>query len=166
VNTVKAWLSVLEATFQVVVLRPWSANIGKRLVKAPKVYFTDTGLLCHLVQLRDPAHASASPMAGAILETAVVSEIVKTLHARGERPLIHFWRTSAGAEVDVLVEVLGKLVPLEVKLSATPRPTMAAGIAALRRDLPERVMPGYVIHSGDVRLPLGEGVVALPFAEL
>lgn len=73
VNTVKAWLSVLEATFQVVILRPYFANVGKRLVKTPKVYFTDTGTLCYLVGLRDPAHAAASPLAGAIFETAVVS---------------------------------------------------------------------------------------------
>ncbi len=63
-NTVKAWLSVLEASFQVVVVRPYFANIGKRLVKTPKVYFTDTGTLCNLVGLRDPGHAASGPMAG------------------------------------------------------------------------------------------------------
>ncbi len=64
VNTVKAWLSVLEATHQIFIVRPYFANVGKRLVKAPKVYFTDTGTLCHLTGLRDPDHAAFGPLAG------------------------------------------------------------------------------------------------------
>lgn len=64
VNTAKAWLSALEATFQVIVLRPYHANVGKRLVKTPKVYFTDTGMLCYLAGLKDPAHAAAGPLGG------------------------------------------------------------------------------------------------------
>jgi predicted AAA+ superfamily ATPase len=64
VNTAKAWLSVLEATFQVIVLRPYHADAGKRLVKTPKVYFTDTGTLCYLAGLKDPQHAAAGPLGG------------------------------------------------------------------------------------------------------
>jgi len=96
VNTAKAWLSILEATFQVIVLRPCFANAGKRLVKTPKVYFTDTGTLCHLAGLRDPEHAAAGPLGGAIFETAVLLEIVKAFINRGEEPRVYFWRTSAG----------------------------------------------------------------------
>ena len=166
VNTVKAWLSVLEATCQVLVLRPYYANIGKRLVKTPKVYFTDMGTLCYLVGLRDPEHAASGPLGGAIMETAVLGEIVKTLTHRGMEPRVFFWRTMAGAEVDILVETESRLVPIEVKLSATPRPAMAAVLRRFQRDFGGRAMPGYVIHPGNVRLPLGEGVTALPFAEL
>jgi predicted AAA+ superfamily ATPase len=166
VNTAKAWLSVLEATYQVIILRPYFANIGKRLVKSPKLYFTDVGMLCYLAGLRDPAHAASGPMGGAIFETAVLTEIVKTYLHRGEEPRVYFWRTSTGTEVDILVETDGHIVPIEVKLSATPRPAMAKGIVALREDLGERVLPGYVVHPGDIRLPLGPGVTALPFAKL
>ena len=166
VNTVRAWLSVLEATYQVVVLRPYFANVGKRLVKTPKVYFTDVGTLCYLVGLRDGQHASAGPMGGPILETAVLSELLKASWHRGVEPRVHFWRTSAGREVDFLVEDGPSLVPLEVKLSATPRPVMAAGIDVLREDLGERVGEGYLVHPGDSRLPLRPGTVALPFGEL
>jgi uncharacterized protein len=165
-NTVKAWLSVLEASFQVVVVRPYFANIGKRLVKTPKVYFADVGTLCHLVGLEDPRHAASGPMAGAIFETAVLAELVRTLAHRGEDPRIHFWRTSAGQEVDFLVEAGGRLVPIEVKLSATPRPAMASSIESLRSSLGPAVSPGYLVHPGDVRLPLGRDVVALPFGSL
>ncbi|MDS4019786.1 MAG: ATP-binding protein, partial [Candidatus Competibacter sp.] len=165
VNTIKAWLSVLEATFQVIVLRPYFANVGKRLVKTPKVYFTDTGTLCYLAGLRDPEHAAAGPLGGAIIETAVLAEIVKTFWHRGEEPQVYFWRTATGVEVDVVVEVGGRIVPVEIKLSATPRPAMAAGILALRQDLGEKVEPGYVIHPGEIQLPLAPGVRALPFIE-
>ena len=166
VNTIKAWLSVLEATYQVIVLRPYFANVGKRLVKTPKVYFADVGTLCHLAGLRDPDHAASGPMGDAIMETAVLSEIVKTLAHRGDDPHVYFWRTSAGSEVDFVVETGGKLVPIEVKLSATPRPAMAAAIRTLQQDLGAAALPGYVVHPGDIRLPLGPGVTALPFADL
>jgi predicted AAA+ superfamily ATPase len=165
-NTVKAWLSVLEATYQVIVLRPYFANIGKRLVKAPKVYMADTGTLCHLVGLGDPAHAARGPMAGAILETAVVVEIVKRFLHRGTEPRLFFWRTSGGDEVDVVVEREGQLIPIEVKLSATPEPRMAGPITQFARDLAGSVLPGYCVHPGTVRLPLGRDVTALPFSEL
>jgi len=166
VNTAKAWLSVLEATFQVIVLRPWHANVGKRLVKTPKVYLTDTGLLCYLAGLKDPDHAAAGPLGGAIFETAVLLEIVKAFINRGEEPRVHFWRTSLGAEVDLIVEAEGKLIPIEVKLSTTPRTGMASGIRSFQDDIGDSAAPGWVIHPGKVRLPLAPGVVALPFSEL
>jgi len=166
VNTAKAWLSVLEATFQVVVLRPYFANVGKRLVKTPKIFFSDTGILCHLVGLKDPEHAASGPMGGAIFETAVIAEIFKSYVHRGDDPKIYFWRTSAGAEVDLLVDSGGNLIPIEVKLSATPRPDMAKSVRSLQKDLGARVAPGYVVHPGDIRLPLAENVTALPFSDL
>ena len=166
VNTIKAWITVLEATYQVIVLRPYDANVGKRLVKTAKVYFMDTGTLCHLAGLRDAGHAASGPMGGAIMETAVLSEIVKALTHGGIAPQVFFWRTSAGTEVDFVVACAGKLVPIEVKLSATPRPGMAASIRTMRRDFGDQAMAGYVVHPGDVQLPLGPGVTAHPFTDL
>lgn len=166
VNTAKAWLSILEATYQVIVLRPYFENVGKRLVKTPKVYFTDVGTLCYLAELKEPGHAASGPMGGAIMETAVLSEIVKTITHRGMEPQVYFWRTIAGSEVDIIVKTAGKLVPIEVKLSATPRPGMAATVKTFQKDLGDLSARGYVVHPGDVTLPLGSGVTALPFTEL
>lgn len=166
VNTAKSWISVLEATFQILVLRPYFGNIGKRLVKSPKIYFTDIGILCYLAGLKDPEHAAKGPMGGTIFETAVLMEIVKTIMNRGEEPHLYFWRTSAGVEVDIIVEAEGQLVPVEVKLSATPRPSMADGIKVFRQDFSSKASPGFVIVPGNVRLPLGKDITALPFSEL
>ena len=166
VNTIKAWLSVLEATYQVIVLRPYFANIGKRLVKTPKVYFCDVGTLCYLVGLKESGHAASGPMGGAILETAVLSEIVKTLTHRGIDPQVYFWRTQAGTEVDFVIQTPEELVAIEVKLSSTPRPAVARAIKTLQRDMERVAMPGFVVHPGDIRLPLAPGATAVPFADL
>lgn len=157
---------MLEATYQVTVLRPYFANVGKRLVKRPKVYFTDVGTLCYLAGLKDPEHASSGPMGGAIMETAVVSEVVKTLTHRGITPGIYFWQTTAGTEVDLVVETEGKQVPIKVKLSATPHPAMASAVKRFQKNFGNKAMPGYVVASRGDDASLGSGVAVLPFAEL
>jgi predicted AAA+ superfamily ATPase len=93
-------------------------------------------------------------------------EIVKYFLHRRIEPRIWFWRTSSGLEVDFIVEEHGRLIPVETKLSATPRPGMASEIRSLRKDMGDKVASGYIIHPGDIRLPLGPDVVALPFAEM
>jgi predicted AAA+ superfamily ATPase len=165
-NTVKAWLAVLQATYQIVLLRPYFANVGKRLVKTPKVYFSDVGTLCYLVGLKDAEHAASGPMGGAIIETAVVSEIQRRLTHAGVDPEMYFWRTSAGSEVDIVAAYNGTLVPIEVKTSSTPRPAMAAGIRAFQEDMGPRAADGFLIHPGDTGLPMGPRVSALPFGAL
>ena len=166
VNTAKAWISILEASFQIFILRPYYANIGKRLVKAPKVYFTDTGLLCYLVGLRDIEHAASGPMGGAIFENLIVAELFKIYIHRGEEPALYYWRTAAGSEVDMVIETQDQLVPIEIKQSETPRPEMAKEIVNFQKDFEGKASQGYVIHPGSMTLPLGKGVVTLPFANL
>ncbi|MFH1175937.1 MAG: ATP-binding protein [Acidobacteriota bacterium] len=166
VNTVKAWLSILEATYQVIVLRPYWANVGKRLVKSPKVYFTDTGTLSYLAGLQDPSHAANGPLGGPLLETAVITEVLRSLAHRGIEPQLYFWRTATGVEVDLVVDTGPTLVPIEVKLSSTPNPAMARGIEAFRRDIGPRAIRGFVVHPGNITLPLGPDAVALPLSAL
>lgn len=166
VNTAKNWISILEASFQIFILRPYYANIGKRLVKSPKVYFTDTGLLCYLVGLRDTEHAASGPMGGAIFENLVVAEFFKIYIHRGEEPALYYWRTAAGSEVDLVIETQDRLIPLEIKLSETPRPEMAKEIVNFQKDFEGKAGQGYVIHPGQMTLPLGKGVMTLPLANL
>ncbi len=166
VNTIKHWISVLEASFQILILQPYHANINKRLVKTPKVYFVDTGLLCYLCGLKDPEHAASGPMGGSIFETAVITEVYKTLVHRGIIPNLYFWRTSAGVEIDLIIDTGNTLIPLEVKLSSTPQPKMANSIKTIMKDLSDKINHGYVIHTGNSKLPLAPGITALPFSNL
>ena len=99
------------------------------------------------------------------METAVLSEIVKSATHRGLTPQVFYWRTRAGTEVDIVVESGGKLVPIEVKLSATPWLGMTAAIGTLQKDPGSDAMPGYVVRPGDIRFPLGAGAIALPFSD-
>jgi len=96
----------------------------------------------------------------------VFAEVLKVIVHRGEEPRLYFWRTASGAEVDILVETAGRLVPVEAKLSSTPMPSAASGIERFRRDFGDRAGTGYVIHPGDVRLPLSPGARAIPFADI
>jgi predicted AAA+ superfamily ATPase len=166
INTVRAWLGVLEASYQVIILRPYFSNISKRLVKSPKIYFTDVGTLCYLTGLRDSDHLAAGPMSGAVFETFVISQIYKRLLNRGIEPSVYFWRTATGTEVDILVEEQGVLHPIEVKATATPRPSMASGIASLSKDLGDKVGKGYVVHMGELTLPLAPNIEAIPIWRL
>ncbi|MEW6720118.1 MAG: ATP-binding protein [Thermodesulfobacteriota bacterium] len=166
VNTARAWVSVLEDTGQILLLPPYSCDVGSRLVRTPKVYLSDVGTLCYLAGLRDAEHAMSGPMGGAIFETAVVGEIARRLSGRGERPRMHFWRTSTGFEVDLIVETGDRRIPLEIRASATPDAAMARNIVSLRKRLYGRLEKGFVVHPGDAALPLGPDAVALPFADL
>jgi hypothetical protein len=118
-NTARAWISVLEASYVVFQLRPHHANFSKRLVKSPKLYFYDTGLLCWLLGIQEADQLATHPLRGHIFETFVVSELVKTRVNRGDRAAFHFWRDSNGNEVDVIVEVGTKLIPIEIKSGQT-----------------------------------------------
>lgn len=165
VNTVKAWLYVLEACYLVMIIRPWFRNQGKRLVKTPKVYFLDVGLLCHLCGLDNAATLRLGPMAGPIMETLVIGEIFKTMSHRGLTPRLTFWRTSTGREVDLIIETKGRIIPVEIKASATSWPKMAEHIEVFRADYPE-AEKGWVIYSGNEVLPAGKHATAWPVTAL
>jgi len=117
--TARRWLSTLETGFLVYLLRPHHRNFNKRLVKSPKLYFLDTGLLCYLLRIRTPEDLVSHALRGAIFETFVVSELLKNYHNRGEQPDLYFWRDSAGHEVDLIIERGDRLIPVEVKSGET-----------------------------------------------
>lgn len=118
-NTAKAWISVLEASYLLFLLRPHHANFSKRLIKSPKLYFHDTGLLCWLLGIQHPDQLATHPLRGQIFETFVISELRKWFLNRGAPALFHFWRDSNGNEVDLLIEADGGLMPVEIKSGQT-----------------------------------------------
>lgn len=127
--TIKSWLSVLEASHLIYLLRPHHRNLGKRLVKSPKVYMLDLGLASYLTGLHTASAIAQGPSAGALVESAVVAEWVKLFRQRGERPPLYYYRSSAGDEVDLIIEYDGCVHGLEIKATATPRPEHAAQLA-------------------------------------
>ena len=118
-NTARAWISVLEASYILFQLRPHYVNFSKRLIKSPKLYFYDTGLVCWLLGIREASQLATHPLRGSIFETLIIAELVKTRLNKGERATFHFWRDSNGNEVDVIADVGTKLMPIEIKSGQT-----------------------------------------------
>jgi len=118
-TTARRWISVLEASFIVMLLRPHHKNFGKRLIKSPKLYFLDTGLLCYLLQVRNPHELFQRAERGAVFESFVVSELYKNFLHRGEEPRLYFWRDASGHEVDLLIDTGTRLIPIEIKSAKT-----------------------------------------------
>ena len=147
-NTAKAWISVLEASYLVFLLRPHHANFNKRLVKMPKLYFYDTGLVSWLLGIRTAEQLVTHPLRGSIFETFVIAEVLKNQLNRGERPQIAFWRDSNGNEVDLLVEVGQHLVPVEIKSGKTLVRDSYAGLEKWRTLARERCGEPVLVYGG------------------
>jgi uncharacterized protein len=114
-KTVSNWLAVLQASYIVYLLKPWYGNLSKRLIKSPKLFFYDTGLVCNLLQIRGGEDLAYHPLRGNLFETFVVSETLKYYHNRGIRPPLSFFRESNGTEIDLLITEGNKIYPLEIK---------------------------------------------------
>ena len=128
VDTARRWVSVLKASFILFLLTPHHLNFNKRLVKSPKLYFFDTGLLCQLLGIREAGQIITHPLRGAIFENYVVAEVAKAyLHHRRTPPLF-FWRDRTGHEIDLLIDEAGKLFPVEIKSSQTVSGDMLDGL--------------------------------------
>lgn len=127
-KTAEAWLSVLETSYVVYRLQPYHQNWGKRLTKTAKLYFFDTGLLCYLLDIQQPAQVLTHFAYGSIFENAVLLELMKADYHAGRRPSVFFWRDSHGNEVDFLLERGGRLLPVEVKASQTASPRLWRGL--------------------------------------
>ncbi|MBU0480464.1 MAG: ATP-binding protein [Proteobacteria bacterium] len=118
-NTIKSWLSILEASYIIKLLQPYYHNLGKRLIKAPKLYFIDTGLAAYLLGIQKIEHVSAHPLRGALFENLVVSELLKKRFNRGQTDNLYYLRDSKGHEVDVLLDYGSHVDMLEIKSSQT-----------------------------------------------
>ncbi len=118
-NTVKSWISLLEKTFQIYVLKPYHTNLNKREVKTPKVYFIDSGLLCYLTRWNEPSKVVAGPLAGVIFENWVIAELLKSYWHRAQEAPLYFYRTRDGSEVDIFCLSASNIIAAEIKLSAT-----------------------------------------------
>lgn len=162
VNTVKAWISVLEASGQIITIKPFYLNKGKRIIKSSRIYFMDTGLLCYLIGITSTEQIFKGPLSGQLFETLVLQEIVKGFYNQGKIPRVFWWRTSHGEEVDFIIENKGRIIPVEVKTSAKATSEMAKGLNSFYKLFHDKIDKGFLVNLGQEKSVIGEKVVALP----
>ena len=146
--TIKEWLSVLEASYVIHTLKPYYENFGKRLVKSPKIYFTETGLAAYLMGLRTVGQIATHPLVGQLFENMVVTDLRKQRLNNGQDPDLYFLRTSNGVEVDVVAETDHGLGLIEIKSSSTFRSSMADNLAKVAKFIPNPAFQS-VIYAGN-----------------
>jgi len=177
VPTISHWLSILEATMQVVIVPPWYENMSKRLVKTPKLYLTDSGMACHLLGIESDDELRRSTHRGHLFEGMVVSEIMKAQINAGRRPEVYFYRDEDKVEVDFVVPAGNeRTVLFEAKSSETPDPRDAASMLKVRMDFlrrnPAAKVECFVVYpriggvSGRAVRSLSDGVMAITIEEV
>lgn len=166
-STLTRYLALLQATFLIYIVSSWSNNLGKRLVKMPKLFFNDTGLLSYLLGI-DQVGVKANPyFIGALLENFVVTELMKQLTWNETRAELFHYRTQAGSEIDVILENrAGQIVGLEIKASSTITAKDFQHLKSLADDLKDRFLRGIVLYTGDQILPFGKNLYAMPVSAL
>jgi len=148
-TTARRWLSVLEASFLIVLLRPYYKNFGKRLIKSPKLYFLDTGLLCFLLGIKKPEELLSHSARGTIFESFVLSELYKNFIHNGEQPPLYFWRDSTGHEIDILIDLGTSLIPVEVKSAKTIANDFFDGLFYWKKTSGQHKARSVLIYGGE-----------------
>lgn len=165
VPTIKNWLSVLEASRIIYLLPPYYNNLGKRIIKSPKIYFTDIGIVCYLTGIRDKTHLLQGPMAGALFENFCVQEALKIFFNKGQNPRIYYLRMGNNLEVDLLIEKSARsLIPIEIKLSKTPSLGMGSAISRFRNLFSAfNIGKGFIVSLTEQTIPLNRELTAITF---
>lgn len=135
-TTAKDWLTLLQATSIIYLLEPYARNVTKRIVKTPKLYFVDTGLLCYLLRIESTEQLIHSPFGGHVFENMVVMDKIKQFSEKGERPPYYFYRTHAGFEIDLLLDHGDTFDTYEIKFSATPKKEMIQSLIQFANEYP------------------------------
>ncbi len=166
-TTLKRYFALLEATFLVQLLRPWSGNLGQRVIQTPKIYLNDTGLLAHLLDLTLNRLEVDAGLAGGVLENFVLMELRKQATWTEHQPQFFYWRTVTGQEVDIVLEnSAGRLVGVEVKASATLGTNDVRGLQALANTVGKRWIRGVVLYTGTDVIPFGGNLHGVPLSLL
>ncbi len=160
--TAHRYLNLLETSCQIVRLPAFATSRTKRLVKTPKLYWTDTGLAAHLAGLATGNTRPADEVPGALLENLVLIQMLVWRETVVPRPEIYYWRTQGGLEVDFVIESGRRLLPIEVKASRRIRPADAAGLHAFLDEHPKTAPFGVLLYGGDEVVAMAERVVAIP----
>jgi len=163
-KTINRYTDILEQTFLVRKLQPYFANIGKRLVKSPKILLRDTGLLHYFLGIDKPEILDTHPGRGASWESFLIEQLIMSLSLKFPGLRFYHWRTAGGTEVDLIIESSGVCIPVEIKLHSAPSRSLVRGIAACMKDL--QLNNGFVLYPGKKSYSLGEGIMVLPAEEV
>lgn len=167
VPTIKRWISILEACRIIYLLHPYYNNLGKRITKAPKLYFHDCGLVCFLTGLRDRKHLLHGPMAGALFENFCIQETLKVYFNKKEKLNLYYLRTNNDLEIDIIIEKqFQKIIPVEIKLNKTPKPGMASNMERFRNTFSKLdIQEGLIVSLADKAFPLSRNTMVINFFE-
>ena len=167
VHTVEHYLSILEASNIIYLLRPYSNNLSTRLVKTPKIYFMDTGLLCHLLGWEDSRTLRNGPMAGHIFENYIISEILKSFYnALNNEPRLYFYRDKDMKEIDLIIEKNMTLYPIEIKKHADPSKDDVKHFSVLNKFTNVKIDNGAVISFYDKVINITDNIINIPVTYL
>jgi len=161
-KTVKRWLSILETSFIIKLLRPYYKNFNKRLIKSPKLYFLDSGLLCYILGIRKPDELIVHSSRGAIFESWVISELYKSYCHTGKQPAMYYFRDSNNNEIDLILEHGSKILPVEIKSSQTVNSEFFKGLEYWRKLTRIADLPAVLIYGGDSSA-IFKGMKVLPW---
>lgn len=161
--TVKEWISILEASGLIFILRPYFKNFSKRIIKTPKIYFADTGLLCHLLSIRSADQLRVHPLLGSIFETFIINECFKRFYNIGEKPPLYFWRDQTGNEIDLLIDEGLAGFPVEIKLSQSFHPDFKKSIEKWLELQDNPSKEGSVIYCGEHALQTKQAISYVPW---
>jgi hypothetical protein len=163
-HTVNRYVDILEQTFLIRKLPPFSASVRKRLVKSPKVYFRDTGLLHYFLGIQDEPTLGVHPARGLSWEAFIIDQVISAFQRSASGSQAFFWRTAQGEEVDLLMDIGRRPVPFEIRLHSAPTPQEAQGLRRCMQDL--GLSRGYLIYPGATNYSLGSGITALSASRL
>lgn len=148
-NTVKSWLSVLQASYIITLLPPYYENTRKRLTKTPKLYFCDTGLACNLLGIETELQLARDKMRGHLFENFIITEAVKSRYNKGKESNLFFYRDSNGVEVDLLLRTGSDYTAIEIKSSKTYHPEFETSIRSLKKFMGSRLTDKAILYAGD-----------------
>ncbi|MBI5124495.1 MAG: ATP-binding protein [Candidatus Omnitrophica bacterium] len=158
-NTAKSWISILELSFIVFLLRPHYKNFNKRLVKMPKLYFYDPGLASSLLGIENKRQVANHYLKGGLFETFVISELLKHRYNEGLEMNHYFWRDKVGHEIDCIIEKGSRLIPIEIKSGKTPSAEYLKDLNYWNKLAKNRPKNSYVIYGGDITQRRSEGTI-------
>jgi predicted AAA+ superfamily ATPase len=147
--TLSEWLSVLEASYIIFKLPSYFENFGKRLLKSPKIYFTEVGLAAYLLGIKDVSQVARDPLLGGLFENMVVLEALKSRYNAGQESELYFFRDTRGLEIDLLLNANRQLIPMEIKAARTWNKDFVCNIEKFRKVVPD-ALPGAVIYAGNL----------------